>query len=294
MATDFATNPTDSSSFGDAIYSAIITDMVLDALMAAVVTPQLVAHYDLRGQASKAVDIVKADKFTAADLTEGTEVQNTELTETKATLTAAETGIQATITDVLDVSDIPAAQPARLRQLGRSMADKVDVDIAALSASAGSNVGTSGSALTLADVLEAIMNLEVNDAPKPFAGLLHPYQVADVRDEFTAQSVAVFSSQGIQAGTNELGPAAQPGRFGEWLGIDFYFSTNVPTANAAADRGGMIFSRGYALGMVEKWAAKVVPMYWPPIRGWVLTATAMYGVGVIESDAVVSVTTDNG
>jgi hypothetical protein len=101
-----------------------------------------------------------------------------------------------------------------------------------------------------------------------------------------------FQSVGIQSGTNELGPAGN-GFAGEWFGLPLYFSTNVPTANGTDDRAGGIFSVNYALGMVTKWASKIVPMYWPPIRGWVLTATANYGVFEIEDNAGVSVITDN-
>ena len=292
MASDFATNPTLSTDYNDTIYSAIITDMVLDALMAAVVTPPLLARYDLRNKPSKAVDIPKADKFTAAAVAEGTELANTVLTTSKATLTASEVGIMATITDVLEVSDIPAAHGARLRQLGRAMADKLDIDVTALAAGFSTTVGATTVDLSFDNLLTAIYELEVENAPKPFVGVLHPVQVSDLRSAAAGQTVAVFpSASGIQSGTNELGPAAN-GFAGSWFGMDFYFSTNVATANAGADRAGMIFSKGYALGLVEKWAAKVVPMYWPPIRGWVLVASAMYGVGEIEDNAGVKVVTD--
>lgn len=292
MASDFATNPTTTTTYNDTVYAAIIADVVLDALMAAVVTPGLLDHYDLSGKPSKAVDIPKADKFTAAAVAEGVEVANTALTTAKVTLTASEVAIMATITDVLEVSDIPAAHGARLRQLGRAMADKLDIDVTALAAGFSQTVGTTTVDLAIADILSAIFTLEGGNAPKPYVGVLHPVQVADLRTALATQSVAVFPSNGIRSGTNELGPASNPGFFGGWFGIDFYFSTNVATANAGADRAGMIFSKGYALGMVEKWAAKVVPMYWPPIRGWVLVASAMYGVGEIEDLAGVKVVTD--
>lgn len=291
MATDFATDFSSTTTYNDTVYSAIITDIVLDALMAAVVTPPLLAKYELMGQPSKAVDIPKADKFTAAALTEGTEVLNTALTSDKATLTAAEIGIQATVTDVLEVSDIPAAHGARLRQLGRALADKLDVDIASLFSGFGTTVGTTTQDLTIDNILEAILTLEANDAPAGYVAVGHPAQINDVRLAMTGQSAAIFNSEGIRAGTNELGPAGN-GLFGSWFGVDFFFSTNVPTANAGEDRAGAVFSRNYALGMVEKWAAKIVPMYWPPIRGWVLTATAMYGVGEVETLAGVALVTD--
>lgn len=289
---DFTSNPTTTTSYNDTVYSAIITDMVLDALMATVVTPQLLWKYDLAGKASKAVDIPKADKFTAAAVSEGSELANTALTTGKATLTASEVGIMATITDVLEVSDIPAAHGSRLRQLGRAMADKLDVDVCGLAAGFSTTVGSTGVNLSLTNILDTIYTLEAADAPRPFVGVLHPIQVADLRTALKDQSVAVFTSDSIRGGTNELGPAGN-GAFGSWFGIDWYFSTNVATANANADRAGMVFSRGYALGMVEKWSAKVVPMYWPPIRGWVLVASAMYGVGEIEDSAGLKLVTDN-
>lgn len=293
MASDFATNFTGTAVYDDVSYSAIITDMVLDAIMAAVVTPSLLQHHDLSGQASKAVKIPKADKFTAAGLTEGTEVANTALTSASITLTAAEVGIQATITDVLEVSDIPAAHGARLRQLGRAMADKLDVDICALFAGFSNAVGATGVNLSIANILDAIFTLENADTASlgSIVGVLHPRQAADVREAFDADSGQAYAGVAGAKGA-ALGPAPGPGFFGAWLGIPFWMSTNVPTANLAADRAGGIFIADYALGMVSKWAARVETMRWPPIRGIVLTASAMYGVGEVEDLAGVEVTTD--
>jgi N4-gp56 family major capsid protein len=292
MATvDFQVNPSTTTTYNDTVYSAIIAEMVLDALMAAVVTPPLLRQFDLSNQPSKSIDVPKADKFTAAAVAEGTELANTALTTAKVTGTAAEIGIMATVTDVLEVSDIPAAHGARLRQLGRAIADKIDVDICALFGSFSNTVGTTTVDLSLANILAAIYTLEAANAPKPFVAAVHPVQISDVRTALETNANSPFQSQGIRAGTNELGPAGV-GYAGEWFGLPFYFSTNVPTANAAADRAGAIFSANYALGMVNKWASKIVPMYWPPIRGWVLTATANYGVFEIEDTAGVSVITD--
>jgi hypothetical protein len=120
---------------------------------------------------------------------------------------------------------------------------------------------------------------------------VHPIQISDVRTALETNANSPFQSQGIRAGTNELGPAGN-GYAGEWFGLPFYFSTNVPTANAGADRAGGVFSVNYAIGMVEKWASKLVPMYWPPLRAWVLVATTNYGVFEIEDSAGVALVTD--
>jgi len=289
MASDFATTPTTTSTFDDVSYAAIITDEVKDALMAVVVTPALLDFYNLAGDASKAVKIPKAAKFTAAALTEGTEVGNTALTSTSVTLTAAEIGIMATITDVLEVSDIPAAHGARLKQLGRAIGDKMDVDICALFAGFTNTAGSTGVNITLANLLDAIYTLEVNDAAGlgSLVGVLHPRQTADLRAELEADAASIYTGKSDTSITK-----AMAGYFGSWFGIDIFQSTNVPTANGAADRAGGVFVRDYALGMVQKWAAKVETMRWAPIRGYALVATAMYGVGEIEDVAGVEVTTD--
>lgn len=287
MASDFATSPTTTTTYNDVQYAAIITDEVKDALMATVVTPALLDFYDLSGEASVAVKIPKADKFTAAAVAEGTELTNTALTSASVTITSSEIGIQATITDVLDLSDIPAAHGARLKQLGRAIGDKIDVDICALFSGFSTGVGTTTVNIALTNLLDAIYNLEVNDAAGlgSLVGVLHPRQTADLRTELEADAASIYVG------------AAQPskamaGYFGSWFGIDIFQSTNVPTANAAADRAGGVFVRDYALGMAQKWAAKVETMRWAPIRGWVLVATAMYGVGEVEDSAGVNVTTD--
>ena len=287
MASDFATNPTstDTNTYTDISYSAIISEQVKDALMAVVVTPALLDFYDLAGSASKAIKVPKAAKFTAAALTEGTEVANTQLTTTSVTGTAAEIGIMATVTDVLDVSSIAAAHGAKLRQLGRSLGDKMDVDICALFSGFSTTVGTSTSNITLANLLDGIYSIEVADAGGlgGLVSVLHPRQTADLRTELEADAASIY------VGTPHPGPSSA-GFFGSWFGIDVYQSTNVPTSGG--DVVGGLFVRDYALGMVQKWAARVEAMRWPPIRGFVMVATAMYGVFEIEDSAGVDVTTD--
>jgi len=289
MASDFATSETNTTTYNDVSYTAIITDEVLDALMATVVTPALCDFYDLAGEASNGVKIPKADKFTAAAVAEGTELTNTALTSASVTITASEIGIQATITDVLELSDIPAAHGARLRQLGRALGDKLDVDITALLGGFSTVVGSTTVNIALSNLLDAIYNLEVNDASGlgSLVSVLHPRQTADLRTELEADAASLYVGK---SDTSIM--KAQAGYFGSWFGIDIFQSSNVPTVNAGEDRGGGVFVRDYALGMAQKWAAKVETMRWAPIRGWVLVATAMYGVGEVEDSAGVEVATD--
>lgn len=289
---DFTSNPTNTTSYNDTVYAAIINDDILDALQAAVVTPPLLSQFDLSGQPSKAVDIPIADAASAAAVSEGSELSNTQLTTSKVTLTASEVGIMATITDVLDVSSIATSRGAQMRQLGNAMAQKLDVDICALFSGFSNTVGSTGTDLSLANVFDAIYGLESNNAPGPYVAVLHPRQIADLRTAINAASGAVFTGQGVRAGSNELGTVEDAGYFGTFMNIDFYQSTNVPTANAAADRAGAVFSKDYALGMVKKWSSKTEIMRWAPIRGFVVVVSSMYGVGEIIDGAGQAVVTD--
>jgi hypothetical protein len=205
------------------------------------------------------------------------------------TITASEIGIMATVTDVLELSDIPAAHGARLRQLGRAIGDKLDVDICALLGGFTTAVGATTVDITLANLLDAIYNLEVNDAAGlgSLVAVLHPRQTADLRTELEADAGSLYTGKSDSSISK-----AMAGFFGSWFGIDIFQSTNVPTANAGADRAGGVFVRDYALGMAQKWAAKVETMRWAPIRGFVLVATAMYGVGEVEDSAGVEAVTD--
>lgn len=216
MASDFASNPTTTSSYDDVIYAAKITDEVLDALMAVVVSPALLRKENIADFNSKSVSISKADKFTASSVAEGVESQNTALTTTSVTGTAAEIAIQATVTDVLELSDIPAAHGARLKQLGRALADKMDVDVCALLSGFSTSVGSSGMDAALADILDAIYNIEVNDAGGlgQLVGLIHPLQAHNIRTEVEADQAAIYTgSRGPQAGSQELAKA-NAGHFG--------------------------------------------------------------------------------
>ena len=295
MASDFATNPTNTTTYDDVFYAAWITDDVLRALMAKIVSTPLLRAESLVGKASLAYKFPKADKFTAAAVAQGVETANTALTTTSVTITAAEIGFQATVTDVLELSDIPAAHGARLEQIGRALADKMDVDICALLNGFSNSVGATGVDMSLDNVLDAIYTLESLDAASlgSMVFLGHPRQTGDIRQALKNQQSVANVQHSIRFGSGEtgkLGPA--PGYFGEWFGVDFYNTTNSPSLNLGADRSGAVFIKDYALGKVTKYDVRVEPMRWAPIRGWVLVGSADYGVGEIENNAGVAVVTD--
>jgi hypothetical protein len=96
--------------------------------------------------------------------------------------------------------------------------------------------------------LTAIGLLEVNSAGAiPDGGVmavLHPQQLADLRQSFAA------SSGGAVQWSSDAGaslPIRGGGFRGRMFGVDMFSSTFVPTANAGADRAGGMFVNGAVL-----------------------------------------------
>ena len=283
------------ATYDEVSYAAWITDEVMAALMARIVSVPLLRAESLVGKASKAYKFPKAAKHTAAAVAEGVESANTALTTTAVTITAAEIAFQATVTDVLDLSEIAGASDSRILSIGRALADKIDVDIMALLAGFTASVGTTTVDLSLDNILDGIYTLEAADAASlgSVVFLGHPRQTGDIRQALKSQQSVANIQHSIRFGSGEtgkLGPA--PGYFGEWFGVDFYNSTNSPSINAGADRSGALFIRDLALGKVTKYDVRVEPMRWAPIRGWVFVGSADYGVGMIEDAAGVEVVSD--
>jgi hypothetical protein len=105
--------------------------------------------------------------------------------------------------------------------------------------------GSTGVDMTVANFLTALGFLEVNSQGAIGAGqamaLLHPQQLADLRQSFASASGG--SVQWSQDAANAL-PIRGNGYRGQIFGVDVFSSSKVPTANAGADRAGGMFVKG--------------------------------------------------
>ena len=94
--------------------------------------------------------------------------------------------------------------------------------------------------------------MELANAPGPYVGVLHPVQIADLRTAVEASSSGIFTGGSVRGGSGEIGTNEDTGFFGNFMGIDWYQSPTVPTANTAAGRAGGAFSKDCASGMIKK------------------------------------------
>lgn len=101
-----------------------------------------------------------------------------------------------------------------------------------------------GNDLTVASVLAAVGAVAVGnvDGSGGYMGVLHGQQWSDL---------IVNGGTGLTGGTQERSPELASVQIlrgqaflSSWLGVDWYRSNQVPTANAGADRAGAIFGRG--------------------------------------------------
>lgn len=116
--------------------------------------------------------------------------------------------------------------------------------------------GSTGVDMTVANFLTALGYLEVNSQGAIAAGaamaILHPQQLADLRQSFASSSGG--SVQWSQEANAQLAIRGN-GYRGQIFGVDVFSSSKVPTANAGADRAGGMFVKGGVL-----WADGSVPV----------------------------------
>lgn len=286
-------NEVTTTSADDLVYAERILEAnIIDALYENNNAMGVVRYASIAGFPSKTESFPKTPKLSAASLTEGTDMSYTAFATTDATITVAEVGITLTPTDLLSVSDI-VQDSYYAREAGKAVANKITTDIAALGSGFSTAVGATTVDLTEANILAGIATLEAASVPGPYAALIHPQQKSDlVSDIGTTINAAGNTGLSSRAETQDI-PAARPdGMLGDLFGVDFYVTAAVPTANAAADRSGMLVSKERALGFVEKWPARVELERDATLRATEIVVTSAYGVGEIDDTSGVEILSD--
>ena len=186
----------------------------------AIVAP-LVTHYSLVGKEGYELSVPKWPELAATSVNEGTDLANTSVTPTNAELTAAEAGIMLTITDLLSKSDIIGEVTTNgqwAQACGRAIQDHVEKALTALFPSFDSEVGTSGTDITLANYLAAIYYLDAYNARGSRSCILHPVQYMHLRTALADASGVIYG------GKEEFSRTGQVDRL---FGVDVYQTTNV-------------------------------------------------------------------
>lgn len=179
-----------------------------------------------------------------AAVSEGSAVSNTEPTDGEVTITVARQALQRQTSTLMEITGSAGqyrlGAPALLAMDGANAAmARFAAMIAALHSGLSSSVGTSGVDMTVDDFYDAITTLELAGNDGPLSCLWHGQQFADFRTSLRGENSALF-----QTPDKLLLEATPPGLKGAFAGVRIYTNSQVPTANAAADRDGSMFAAG--------------------------------------------------
>jgi len=217
--------------------------------------PQFMNFGTLNGSGSSALQVPVvglAGTDLMAAVGDGSSVSNTSITSSAATITIARQALRYDITDLASLTD-PLASGAGVgvEGLANSMAIafgmRLTQMITALSSGLSQSVGTTTVALSVSTFFDAIYKLQLQSNDGTFAAVLAPQQINHLINSLRSET---GPGQYVAATQDQIAAKGQGFR-GNLFGVDLYVSSTVPTANAGADRLGMMVSTGcigYATG----------------------------------------------
>ena len=217
--------------------------------------PQFLNFGSLNGTGSSALQVPVvglAGTDLMAAVGDGSSVSNTSITSSAATITIARQALRYDITDLASLTDpLAAGAGVGIEGLANSMAIafgmRLTQMITALSAGLSQSVGTTTVALSVSTFFDAIYKLQLQSNDGEFAAVLAPQQINHLINSLRSET---GPGQYVAATQDQIAAKGQGFR-GMLFGVSLYTSSTVPTANAAADRLGMMTATGaigYATG----------------------------------------------
>jgi N4-gp56 family major capsid protein len=237
----------------------------------------LVRNFTLPMGSGKTVTVPVYPKQTAAGVSEGTDLTNTEVATSGAVLTVGEIGIMTTVTDLARNASASNVIADVGRLFGEAIAAKMDKDLTALMAGFSTGYGDYSTQITPAVIFQAVAKLR--GAGVPTDGMfcvLHPEIAYDLKAALTTGgSTAAFASGAYSEMANA---ALQEGFVGRLAGIPVFETSNIDYVSSAGDFPGGVFHRD-ALGLAMMQDIKIETQRDASLRADELVATAVYGVG---------------
>ena len=246
----------------------------------------LVRNYTLPAGSGKTITVPIYPAQTAASVNEATDLTNTAISTSGATLTIGEVGIMTTVTDLARVASASNVVADVGNLFGTAVATKMDKDLTALFSGFSATVGGTSTTLTAALVAQAIMKLRGLGIPMAdVAVVLNP----DVAYDFVANLTNTFANPNAGNLQNE---AMLNGMVGRFMGVPIYITANVVNNGTAGDYVGAVFHRD-ALGIAMLQDIKLEAQRDASLRADELVATAVYGVGELYDAYGVGIVADS-
>jgi hypothetical protein len=276
-------NETTSSTLSE-LYTEIIQEAIFTFQETSVMRP-LVTTYNISGQ-GKQVAVPVYPAISAAAIAEGTDLSNTAVNPTEATITASEIGVMTTLTDLGrdSASRNVAADIGKL--FGDAIADKVDTDIAALFSSFSTDLGSAGTELTPELIFKAVATLRANNVPAPYYGVFNPKAAFNLKKVLTNAGYTTSSNAVSELGNEAL----RSGYVATVAGVQIFENSNIAIDQYDDAIGGVFHPVSLGLAMKEDF--KVETQRDASLRATEIVATITKGQGVVKSDYGVAITTD--
>ena len=136
----------------------------------------LVKNYSIPASNGKTITVPIYPTQTAASVTEGDEVSNTEVSTNGVTLTVSTVAIRTIITDLVRASSASNVVADMGRLFGEAIAKKMDQDLLGLFSGFATNVGDATTAFSAATLAQAVARLRANAVPSDqLACVVNPY-----------------------------------------------------------------------------------------------------------------------
>lgn len=209
----------------------------------------LVKNYSLAQGQGKTVTVPIYPKQTAAVLTEGNEISNTEVSTDGATLTVQTVALRTLVTDLAVASSASNVVADLGRLFGEAIARKIDLDLSALFTSLSAGFGTNAGAITPSDIFKAVAKLKANGVPTDgMVCVLHPEIAYDLKAALTTTGNVAFTAGAFGDVANE---AMRMGYVGQLAGIPVFETSNIANTGTAGDYNGAVFHMdAFGLAMI--------------------------------------------
>lgn len=277
-------NETTSSTLSE-LFTNITQEAIFTFQETSVMRP-LVTTYPISGS-GKTIEVPVYPTISASAVNEASDLSNTAVNPTSATITASEVGVMTTLTDLArdSASRNVAADIGKL--FGEAIAQKVDTDLVGLFVNFTTNeVGGAAVELDADLIFKAVAKLRMLNVPAPLYGVFHPRAVYNLKKTLT-QAGYNTSANAI----SELGNEILRNNFiGTVAGVQIFENANI-TPDANDDAYGAVFHPA-SLGLALKEDFKVETQRDASLRATEVVASIVYGKGAIKESYGCAVITD--
>jgi hypothetical protein len=280
-------NETTSSTLSE-LFTNITQEAIFTFQETSVMRP-LVTTYPISGS-GKTIEVPVYPTISASAVNEASDLSNTAVNPTSATITASEIGVMTTLTDLARDSASRNVGADIGKLFGEAIAKKVDTDLAGLldDFASANDQGGAGTELTADLLFKAQAILRSANVPAPYYAVFHPKATFNLKKTLT-QPAYTTSSSGYAI--SDIGnEALRNGYIGRLAGIDIFENANI-SIDAYDDSFGAVF-HPMSIGLALKEDFKVETQRDASLRATEIVASITVGSGILKDTYGVTVKTD--